>query len=352
MRSSLSLMVGLVTALLLSFPLLAENADNSASFTVSTVLVVKPSSSYYMAVTDVTQAQYQQITGTNPSHFQGADLPVEFVDWFDAVKFCNLLSIKDGLDPVYDSDNHADLSRNGWRLPTNAEWKYAAEGGTKSHGFLYAGSNTLGDVAWYSDNSDDRTHPVATKQPNELGLYDMNGNVWQWGNDEEIHGIRVMLGGSYGSDPTDVLSENGKPADQAGRTVGFRILRNATADLGRNKAVTLKSLAPNSEKTAGSYDRGQNYTKIESGDFKNQFTLSSLYSSREPVLMTGIFNGLYGHDFIGLSGESIPCKVTEDLYEEILKKFHFDEKVEIVGTIGLTDTRKIGLLIEGMKEAE
>ena len=123
---------------------------------------------YYVGKYEVTQALWQAVMGSNPSSFKGDDLPVEKVSWNDCQDFVSKLNAMTG---------------KRFRLPTEAEWEYAARGGKKSRGYQYSGSNTLGDVAWYGDNSGNKTHAVGTKQPNELGIYDMTGNVWEWCQD-------------------------------------------------------------------------------------------------------------------------------------------------------------------------
>ena len=140
-------------------------------------------SDFYMMKTEVTQKDYTALMGTNPSNFKGDTLPVEQVSWYEAVAYANKLSQKDGLRPVYIINGtkvNWDRKANGWRLPTEAEWEYAARGGVSNQGYAYASSNDAGTVAWYDGNSGNKTNPVGTKAPNVLGLYDLSGNVWEW----------------------------------------------------------------------------------------------------------------------------------------------------------------------------
>ena len=125
-------------------------------------------SSYYIGETEVTQALWKAVMGNNPSYFKGDNLPVEHVSWKDCQEFIRKLNQKTGKQ---------------FRLPTEAEWEYAARGGKKSKGFKYAGSDNEDSVAWYYDNSNKQTHQVKGKLPNELGIFDMCGNIGEWCND-------------------------------------------------------------------------------------------------------------------------------------------------------------------------
>jgi formylglycine-generating enzyme required for sulfatase activity len=155
---------------------------------------------FYIGKYEITQKQWRDVMGKNPSGFSGCDdCPVERVSWNDIQEFIKKLNEKTGLH---------------YRLPTEAEWEYAARGGTKSNGYKYSGNNNIDDVAWYSGNSGIKTHPVGQKKPNELGIYDMSGNVWEWCNDwygsyssvrqnnpqgSSSGSFRVFRGGSWSS---------------------------------------------------------------------------------------------------------------------------------------------------------
>jgi formylglycine-generating enzyme required for sulfatase activity len=203
--------------------------------------------SFYMGKYEVTQKEWVAIMGTNPSNWKGNDLPVETVTWYEAVEYCNRLSLKEGLTPAYrwiSDSSPCNFTVSGYRLPTEAEWEYAAKGG-KQGDFLsydYSGGNSVDAVGWYSENSGGRTHRVGTKLPNGLGLYDMSGNVWEWcwdwfqdyprGAQTNPMGAcsgasRVLRGGSWVVDGQFLRSACryfNKPSDR-GSYFGFRLLR-------------------------------------------------------------------------------------------------------------------------------
>jgi formylglycine-generating enzyme len=224
---------------------------------------------FYIGKFEVTQKEWIEVMKSNPSQFKGDNLPVEMVSWYDCVEYCNKRSIKEGFKPYYNIDtisknpnntNEIDSIKwtvtinaeaNGYRLPTDAEWEYAAGGGQMSKSYTYSGSNNVDEVAWYWRNSGEKylsgewlwtnieknknkTQPIGSKEPNELGLYDLSGNVREWCWDwHDSNGVddpqgRVWKGGGWiggdfccESSFQGNLQANGKGPDQ-----GFRVCRN------------------------------------------------------------------------------------------------------------------------------
>ncbi len=234
-------------------------------------------SGFYIGRYEVTQKEWVEVMGSNPSTFRGDDRPVETVTWYECVEYCNRRSLQEGLTPYYTIDrtsadpmneNEGDdlkwtvtinAGANGYRLPTEAEWEYAASGGRQSKGYVYSGGNDADKVAWYWENSGEnrlagawnwpaiernknQTKAVGGKAPNELGLYDLSGNVrewcWDWYAEEQVGGAdprgaergaaRVWKGGGWMG--ADFCGEPGFRAayepNNAGNDQGLRVCRS------------------------------------------------------------------------------------------------------------------------------
>lgn len=226
-------------------------------------------SDFYIGKYEVTQKQWIDVMGSNPSKFKGDNLPVETVSWYDCVEYCNQRSMKEGLTPYYridkkttDPNNKSEFDStkwtvminagaNGYRLPTEVEWEYAAGGGQSSKHYTYSGSNDVNEVGWYWQNSGDtfltaswtwlvleknncKTKVVGSKKPNELGLYDMSGNVreWceDWYEDFEIRSglVKSQRGGGWMGAEYRCESSNRHSFEASGKgpDQGFRVCRN------------------------------------------------------------------------------------------------------------------------------
>ena len=253
------LLIALTASALFAFSATAQELD----------MVDIPGKNFKMLKTEVTQELYEEVMGENPSYFQkdskkyeegfekpyavteGEDvkkLPVESVSWYYALYFCNKLSVKKGLNPVYAVDGETDVAKwdytphkkeklhgeitqdvsaNGFRLPTVEEWEYAAKGGRD---YEYSGSDNLDEVGWYWKNSNKKTHEVAKKKPNGYGLYDMIGNVCEWCWDSIRYDFnRFFCGGSWHDDASkcEVGIRYGSDPSFQRSYWGFRIVCNA-----------------------------------------------------------------------------------------------------------------------------
>lgn len=212
-------------------------------------------STFYINKYEITQSEYQAVMESNPSSWYGYTLrPVENLSWFNAIEYCNRRSIQEGLTPCYcygtygsnpsnwpegwdlyngnPTNVSCNWTVNGYRLPTEIEWMFAAMGGNQSHGYTHSGSNTIDDVAWYYSNSGYTTHDIGTRYPNELGIFDMSGNVWEWC--WEIYGTEhyyycAVRGGSW-RDNASLCSVSYSTVNYAGDSrddLGFRVVKKS-----------------------------------------------------------------------------------------------------------------------------
>ncbi len=200
---------------------------------------VRITHSFWMGIYPITQKQYGQATGENPSHFDGDDRPVEMVTWYEAMRYCTRLT-------TMERESGELPEGYEYRLPTEGEWEYAAKGGSDSDGYRYSGGNDVEEVAWHGGptggHSSFMTRPVGMKAPNKLGLYDMSGNVWEWCYDwhedyPKVPGIidptgpeegshRLLRGGSWGYEANccRVTRRDGLTPGHRYCDVGFRVV--------------------------------------------------------------------------------------------------------------------------------
>jgi formylglycine-generating enzyme required for sulfatase activity len=233
---------------------------------------------YCMKATEVTQGEWQAVMGSNPSGFKncGANCPVEQVSWDDAVLYANALNRREGLPECYAGSTFTGLGCRGYRLPTEAEWEYAARAGTTA-----ATYRNLDGVAWYRDNAGRTTHPVRKKQPNAWGLYDMLGNVWEWTGDwydtdpgtatdptgPASGPYRVSRSGSWSNSAryARAASRNFERPDRRDSGLGFRLAKTAPAGSESGNLGRSATMGSSSSGATGGCPAG--YVRIAPGTF-------------------------------------------------------------------------------------
>jgi formylglycine-generating enzyme required for sulfatase activity len=220
---------------------MGASTQDSAAYDIEKPAHTVTVSDYYIGETEVTQALWNAVMGNNPSHFTGDNNPVETVSWHDITGTSGSVGYTiDSVDYLTDgfcyklsvAANGGVLGNIRYILPTEAEWEYAARGGNGSKGYKYSGSNNIDEVAWYyKENDTHTTRPVAQKTANELGLYDMTGNVWEWTTD-----FKDPYAGSVADPPV-------------GDHIGHRVIRGGSFDTGvRNSRVSYRDCYPPRDK--------------------------------------------------------------------------------------------------------
>jgi len=320
-------------------------------------------SDFYIGKYEVTQGEWEQIIGNNPSLHKDINKPVERVGWYDAIEFCNRKSIREGLEPCYTIDKvnkdpynvnkidtlkwtiNCNWKASGYRLPTEAEWEYAAKGGDKSRGYIYSGSNNLEESGWYADISGEEildseemlkslghrnatakmfencceSHKVGEKKPNELGIHDMSGNVFEWcwdnyardyyalGPERNPAGTvncfkTIIRGGSYISNPTTctpwIRAFYDRTITKFDVEIGFRVVRSSVTqkenseNISSADSVTKQSVLKDSSSTTdipnfihveGGYFRMGDLYGLNSENIVHNVELSDFYISKYEV---------------------------------------------------------------------
>lgn len=320
-----------------------------------------PGTNFEMLETPVTQKLYETVTGENPSYFYGETNPVEMVNFFDAIIFCNLLSVINRKTPCYSINGDTDVQNwpfrlgdrkhffnsikvdfdtDGYRLPVEHEWVYAARGGQC---FKHAGSDKLKPVAWYTSNSDSMTHPVKEKLENGYGLFDMNGNVWEWVQEYLWPGV---FGGSWkdGKDAWSTGTSKGCNPNTVHNDVGFRIVsgdfyaKDNDRDIKDYEEISFEDL-DNDFDDSDSYDEdsddyeensynSENYDSDDYNSYESEKNYSNSTEKKEKIYQTVLnYASKIGEDCVGWKlwkYDNYPTK-KKDLLLKFDSNFNYDD---------------------------
>ena len=306
-------------------PDVSSNPDSIAMVLVQGVTFYKSGdditlNDFYMGKYEVTQGLWKAVMGYNPSNYLRDDnLPVERVSWDAAQNFIRKLN---------------DMTGKKYRLPSSDEWSYAARGGNRSRGYEFSGSNNVNDVAWYAKNSNMQPHHVGTKLPNELGIHDMSGNVWEWTGDEDYDKYRTYRGGGWQSDSykCDSGSSGSYYQDHGSKDQGFRLALSADSNVvsldpcdRRGKAVGGYKPRPVSPRDASSSPKSIAMVSVRGGAFTGEeignARVNNFYISKYEVTQ-GLWTAVMGNNPSKFTGDNnLPVETVslDDVYEFIRK---------------------------------
>ncbi len=294
-----------------------KTSSNGQTFTVKGVsfkMIHVDGASFSIGMTEVTQALWKAVMGNNPSKFKGDNLPVEQVSWNDCQQFITKLN---------------QLTGKKFRLPNVTEWEFAAYGGSKKADFSYSGSHYIDKIAWYKGNSGGTTHKVATKQPNQLGIYDMTGNVWEWCDDDEAT-AKLQMGYSHLSRGGCFVNEenvclvsvkNKNYPNDRKSGLGFRLAMDNEKQIENKQSIESKKMTPNTPDV-------QTFT-IKDVEFKMIKVKGEVEGVSYYIGMTEVTQGLWeavmgeNNNTSKIKGKNLPLqRISYVKFEDFIKRLN------------------------------